>query len=164
VLDPDLAGVRVAFEACVGERDIGACLWVQDVFLEVVSIHLYAILSRASARAGVSALEVLVEKSIVPDERLHLAHGLRDLVRRFPRVEDRAASLQRAAAALLPALFAYSERPPDEPCSRTCGTCGDRCMKLDACEGGVKFGFDWYTDVEAAAQRVGVSVASIASA
>jgi hypothetical protein len=164
VLDADLEGVRIAFEACARERDIGACLWIQDVFLEIVSIHLYAILARAAVRAGASAIEVLVDKSIVPDERLHLAHGLRDIARRFPRVGDRAAALQRAATVLLPALFAYSERPPDEPCSRTCGTCGDRCMKLDACESAVTFGFDWYTDVEEAAQRVGVSVASIAFA
>jgi rubrerythrin len=157
--DPDLDGVRAAFEACASRGDITACLFIQDVFLEEVAIAYYDILARTAARVGALSLASLIEKSIIPDERLHIAHGLRDIARRVEEPAERAEAFRRAAREILPAMRAISALPATQPCITTCRTCSDHCLKVDACCGEVSFDGTWKRILDGitdAALRVGV--------
>jgi hypothetical protein len=161
--DPDLNGVRAAFEACAIRGDITACLFIQDVFLEVVAIAYYDILARTAARVGALSLAALIEKSILPDERLHIANGLRDIARREADPAERAEAFRRAASQILPAMRAFSALPATQPCARTCRTCSDHCLKVDACCGEVSFDGTWKCILDGitdAALRVGVGRAA----
>jgi rubrerythrin len=160
----DLEGVHDAFEHCARRRDLAACLFIQDVFLEIVSISLYEVLAKSAFEAGARAVPAIVEKMILPDERMHLATGLRAIVNLAPDEADRANAFGRAASVVLPAICVFAGPPLDAPCSRTCGACRDRCLKLDACEGEVPWagGFRRVLDETArAARRVGVSACGL---
>jgi rubrerythrin len=154
----DLDGVHAAFDACARSGDAVACLFVQDVFLEVVAITLYETLASAAARTRAHAIEALVAKVILPDERRHLAEGIRDIARIAPDRERRAAAFQRASAEILPAMLPFAS---DEgvPCARTCVACSDRCLKLDAGCGGVSLAGGWSRmarAIEDATRRLGI--------
>jgi hypothetical protein len=161
--DADLDGIRAAFEACAARGDITACLFIQDVFLEVVAIAYYDILARTAVRIGALSIASLVEKAIIPEERLHIAHGLRDIARRLPEPADRAEAFRRAAAEILPALRVFSALPATQPCAKTCRTCSDHCLKVDACCGEVSLEGIWQRILDGimdAAQSVGVGRAA----
>ena len=160
--DPDIEGAHRAFVSCAQRRDVGACLFIQDVLLETVSIVFYEVLSRAAREMGALAVSALIEKAITPDERLHLAKGLRDIGRCLPDPVDRRDAFRRATAALLPTLLIFAETAAAEPCAQTCGACRDRCMRLDACAGAVPLAGSWgriVAGVEDAARRVGIDPA-----
>jgi hypothetical protein len=157
--DRDLDGVHAAFESCARGRDAAACIFIQDVFLEVIAIELYDVLRRAASSTGTLAIASLVEKAILPDERLHLVEGLREIARVAPRQSERTAAFQRAAAAVFPAMHAFTDLPVNVPCARTCSSCQDRCLKLDACAGDIPLAGGWdrvLAAIEQAARRVGI--------
>jgi hypothetical protein len=163
--DPDFEGARAAFEACAARGDVAACLFVQDVFLEAAAIVFYDVLAQTARRVGALALAALVEKGIVPDERLHLAHGLRDVVRRIP-APARAEAFGRAATAILPVMRVFADRPAAQPCAVTCRTCADHCLKVDACCGEVSLEGLWgriMTEITTAVGRIGVGVGQAAA-
>jgi hypothetical protein len=139
----DLDPVHRAFESCAQRGDVEACLILQDVVLEAVSIELYEVLVQAASRAGALATAALVDKAILPDERRHFAAGLRAIERALPSGSERAAAFERASRAILPALRAFAEPPAEAPCARTCDACSDRCLKLDACDAGVSLAGGW---------------------
>jgi hypothetical protein len=102
------------------------------------------------------AIAALVEKVILPDERLHLAEGLRDIARVAPSRAERAAAFERASSAIMPAMLPFTS-DADVPCATTCNACGDRCLKIDACCGGVSLAGGWErmtTSIEAAVRRL----------
>jgi hypothetical protein len=164
--DDDFGGVCAAYERCALRGDVAACLFIQDVLLEIVAIAHYQVLEQTATRIGALALAALVGKAIVPDERLHLAHGLKDIANRVPDRAARAGAFQRAATEIVPALTVFSDLAADEPCASTCGTCSDRCLKLDACCGGVSLGPAWkqiVSGIAEAAQRVGIGEVFVAA-
>jgi hypothetical protein len=163
--DSDFQEARAAFEACAVRGDFAACLFVQDVFLEAVAIVFYEVLAETARQVGAFALASLVDKGVVPDERLHMAHGLRDIVRRIPSTA-RAEAFGRAATAILPAMRVFADRPSAQPCAVTCRTCADHCLKVDACCGEVSLEGMWgriMTEITTAVARVGVGVGQAAA-
>jgi hypothetical protein len=157
--DEDLDGVRAAFERCASRQDLVSCLFVQDVFLEVVSITFYEVLARTAFRVGAHALATVVEKGIIPDERLHLAHGLKDIRERVPEAAARADAFRRAAAEIVPAMRVFGDTAATQPCARTCRTCGDHCLRVDACCGEVSLEGSWQRildGITTAIQSVGI--------
>jgi rubrerythrin len=164
--DDDSRGLRVAYETCAQRGDVAACMFIQDVLLEIVAITHYEILAQTATRIGALSVAALVSKAIVPDERLHLAHGLQDIARRIPGRAARAQAFHRAAAEVVPALRVFSDLPADEPCAVTCGTCEGRCLKLDACCGGVSLGAAWgqiVTGIADATRRAGIGEVFVAA-
>jgi hypothetical protein len=155
----DLATVHSAFEASLSREDLAACLFIQDVFLECVSITLYETIARVAADASALTLCALIEKRIIPDERLHLASGLREIARTLPNVADRIEAFRRASVAMLPALLTYADSAPEASCSSVCGSCQDRCLKLDATASNVTFRGDWdriVAQIDEATRKVGI--------
>jgi 1,2-phenylacetyl-CoA epoxidase catalytic subunit len=156
---PELEGLHAAFEACASDGDIAACLFVQDVLLEAAAINLYEALARTAARADAFALAALLDKVIVPDERMHLADGLREICRLAPDGATRRAAFERATMRLFPAMRLFADPPREAGCSETCGSCRDRCLKLDACAADEPVGTGWDTYVQtitAAARSIGL--------
>ena len=152
---PELDGLSAAFAACARDGDIAACLFVQDVLLEAAAINLYEALARTAAATGAFGLAALLDKVIVPDERMHLADGLREICRVTPDLAARQAAFERAAALLLPALQIFADPPRETGCAQTCGSCRDRCLKLDACAADEAIGRGWasYLQTLASARR-----------
>jgi hypothetical protein len=141
--DDDFEGVRAAFETCAARGDVIACLFIQDVFLEVVAIAYYDVLARTAFRLRSFSLASLIDESILPDERLHLANGLRDIRALVPEARARAEAFRRGAAEILPALRVFGDRSSTQPCARTCRTCSDHCLKVDASCGEVSLEGSW---------------------
>jgi len=157
--DSDFDGVRAAFASAADDKDLTACLFIQDVFLELVAIALYELLITTSKQRGAFAVAALIEKKIVPDERRNLAAGLRELVRMLPNRAERTAAFRRAASALAPAMLVFAAVPADASCSKTCATCAGQCLKLDAKRGGLDLAGGWarlVAQIEGAARRIGV--------
>jgi rubrerythrin len=161
--DEDFDGVRAAFDRCATRGDVVACLFVQDVFLEVISITFYEILAQTAWRVGADAIAAVVEKAIIPDERLHLAHGLRDIRERVPEPGPRAEAFRQAAAEIVPAMRVFGDMTATQPCARTCRTCSDHCLKVDACCGEVSLEGTWQRvldGVTQAVQAMGIGLAA----
>jgi rubrerythrin len=155
----DLDAIHAAFERCARDGDVAACLFMQDVMLEAAAIGIYETLARSATAAEAFAVAVLIDKVIVPAERLHLADGLRAICTFAPERAERQRAFERAASLLVPAMRVFAEPPSDVGCARTCTSCRDRCLKLDACDAGESIGGSWeaYRETIAkAASSVGV--------
>jgi hypothetical protein len=163
--DEDMSRVRQAFASCVEERDFAACMFIQDVFLENVTIAVYETLAQAAQEAGARSLAVLVEKSIVPDERIHLWSGLREITRYIPAPVGRLDAFRRAATAILPSFLAIVDPPASEPCSVLCRTCGDACLKSDAAAASISFGTfrRVASQIDQATRKIGIDQAFMCS-
>lgn len=161
---PELDGLHAAFEACASSGDVAACLVVQDLLLEAAAINLYEALARTAAGADAFALAALLDKVIVPDERMHLADGLRDICRLTPTVAMRQAAFDRATALLVPAMRGFADPARETGCAEACGSCRNRCLKLDACDAGETVGSGWGTyllTIAAAARSIGLRPLSV---
>ncbi len=115
-------------------------------------------MTNAALRIGAHGLAALVSKALLPDERAHLAEGLRDVVRTAPERAAREAAFQRALADVLPPMLPFTS-DADVPCARACDACSGRCLELDACAGDVSLAGGWSrmsVAIEDAARRVGV--------
>jgi hypothetical protein len=157
--DFDFQGVRDVFESCARRGDVEACVFMQDVFLEIVSIEFYGLITRSALRVGALSVAALVEKTIVPDERLHLAAGLREITRLAPDRAQRGAAFRRATAEMLPAMLVVADPATARACARTCNTCGDHCLKIDAEGASIPRAGLWKRMVEGiedAARQIGV--------
>jgi hypothetical protein len=157
--DGGFDGVRDAFERCAARGDVVACLFIQDVFLEEVAIALYEVLAASAARIGAASLAGVIEKAIIPGERVRMARGLKEVCKRVPEPAGRTEAFRRAAAEIVPALRVFSDVPASQPCARTCRTCGDHCLKVDACCGEVSLDGCWsriLAGITTAVQSVGI--------
>ncbi len=55
----------------------------------------------------------------------------------------------------------FADPPTETGCAQTCGSCRDRCLKLDACDAGERLGSGWESyvaTIATAARSIGVRV------
>ena len=129
--------LRAAFQT-LGDDGPARSL-AQDVLLEHVAIHLYEALLPA-ARLHAPTVARVVEQILV-EEREHVASAVSELAQLPLRARVR--SFARAVGALLPVLRKYGRVTPETACKKTCGACGDRCVRVDAEASGMPLRGGW---------------------